>query len=97
LDVAKKSGARIIPLSGFDSTPSDLLSIFATVEALCETRDEQVEIEKGTALHSPSQSGGLNAGTVHTTASLLMDIKKKLLVNMALCIRLHAWLMILFV
>lgn len=74
-EAAKKSGARIISLSGFDSIPSDL-SIFAAVAALREVRGELVEIERGTTWHYAS--GAANAGTIHTMADMPIDIKKML-------------------
>jgi short subunit dehydrogenase-like uncharacterized protein len=75
-ETAKKSGSRIISLSGFDSIPSDL-SIFAAVDALREVRGERVEIERGTTWHY--FSGVANAGTVHTMADMPIDVKKMFL------------------
>ena len=73
-EAAKKSGCRIISLSGFDSIPSDL-SIFAAVKALRAVRGEGVEIERGTTWHA-AKGGGLNSGTVHSAMGIPIDVKK---------------------
>jgi short subunit dehydrogenase-like uncharacterized protein len=72
-DAAKKSGARIISLAGFDSIPSDL-SIFAAVHALREVRGRLVEIDKGVTWHH--MVGAANGGTIHTATNMPVDVKK---------------------
>lgn len=74
-EAAKKSGARIISLCGFDSVPSDI-SILAAVEALREARGEDVEIETGTSWHNPG--GAANAGTVHSALDIPINLKNML-------------------
>jgi short subunit dehydrogenase-like uncharacterized protein len=75
-EAAKKSGARIIPLCGFDSVPSDI-SVLAAVEALREVRGGDVEIETGTSWHIPG--GAANAGTVHSALDIPVDVKSMFL------------------
>lgn len=74
-EAAKKSGARIVSLCGFDSIPSDI-SILAAVEALREARGDKVEIETGTSWHNAG--GAANAGTVHSALDMPIDVKNML-------------------
>jgi hypothetical protein len=67
---ARKSGARIISLCGFDSIPSDI-SIFAAVQALRQSIGSEVEIENGRTWHSAF--GLMNGGTLHSALEFPVD------------------------
>jgi short subunit dehydrogenase-like uncharacterized protein len=67
---ARKSGARIISLCGFDSIPSDV-SIFAAVQALRQSIGSDVEIENGRTWHSAF--GMMNGGTLHSALEFPVD------------------------
>lgn len=70
-EAAKASGARIIPLCGFDSIPADM-SVFGAVEALREARGGQtIDVESGKSWHYTTS--GMNAGTVHTMLGFPID------------------------
>ena len=68
---AKKSGARVISLCGFDSIPSDI-SIFAAVQALRKARGDAVQIDSGCTWHSVL--GMANGGTLHSALEFPLDI-----------------------
>jgi short subunit dehydrogenase-like uncharacterized protein len=67
---ARKSGARIISLCGFDSIPSDI-SIFAAVQALRQSVGSEVEIESGRTWYSAF--GLMNGGTLHSGLEFPFD------------------------
>mmetsp|Transcript_39065 Transcript_39065/g.54998 ORF Transcript_39065/g.54998 Transcript_39065/m.54998 type:complete len:333 (+) Transcript_39065:443-1441(+) len=67
----KKSGARIVPLSGFDSIPSDI-SVLAAVKALREARSNDLQIETATTWHG--MTGGVNGGTIQSALRMPLDI-----------------------
>lgn len=67
---ARKSGARIIPLCGFDSVPTDI-SLLGAVEALRDARGRDTQVESGKTW--TYAAGGMNAGTVHTMLGFPMD------------------------
>jgi len=69
--MAKKSGARIVSLCGYDSIPSDI-SLFAAVQALRE-KVPNVKVESGMIYHQAF--GGANGGTVHTALDMPIDLK----------------------
>jgi short subunit dehydrogenase-like uncharacterized protein len=74
--LAKKSGARIISLCGYDSVPSDI-GVFAAVEALRERRNGQVNIESASIYHQ--MFGIANGGTVQTAVDMPVDLKQDFL------------------
>ncbi|CAJ1962971.1 unnamed protein product [Cylindrotheca closterium] len=70
--MAKKSGARIVSLCGYDSIPSDL-ALFAAVQAL-RGKAPNAKIESGTIYHQAM--GGANGGTIHTALDMPVDLKR---------------------
>jgi short subunit dehydrogenase-like uncharacterized protein len=72
---AKKSGARIISLCGYDSIPSDL-AVFGAVQALKQKTSKDIQIDNARIWH---QVFGLpNGGTIHTFCDIPMDIMNDL-------------------
>ena len=74
---AAASGARIIPMCGFDSIPSDL-SIFVAVQALVakseRNKGSAVQIDRATTFHS--LVGSVNGGTLHTMLDFPVDMRE---------------------
>lgn len=72
-EAAKASGARIIPLCGYDSIPTDM-SVFGAVEALRASAHgaaQKIEVQSGKSWHYFTSAP--TAGTLHTFLGFPVD------------------------
>jgi short subunit dehydrogenase-like uncharacterized protein len=75
---AKKSGARIVSLCGYDSIPSDL-AVYGAVQALKKNTSKDIQIDNARIWH---QTFGMpNGGTIHTFCDIPMDVMNDLFEN----------------
>jgi short subunit dehydrogenase-like uncharacterized protein len=75
-EAASRSGARIISFCGYDSVPSDI-AVFTAVQALRDAfKNKEIEIESATTWHHAF--GLANAGTIHTSAGMPLNLAKSL-------------------
>lgn len=68
---AKKSGARIVSLCGYDSIPSDM-AVFAAVQALKKETSTDMQVDNARIWHQ--MFGVPNGGTIHTFCDIPMDV-----------------------